>query len=362
MFRLLCLTVAALLLAGPVHCQDSLTARLQTRADSLLQSWREAQRLADVADSLERVRATAGFDTIAVGALRIIVNPSPLPVREAARRAWPMIDGLYGSASADLTEQPYIIRAVDPDSTVRRPVLHVGLEMPWDLSVRATAAVLVNTVPPPRFDPALATWLGTALRPLARPQDEQRAVFLQLVTAPSEAVRACFLGEITRCKDVLQLSDSSESLERWYVTPNEREALVIGFFSDYFARGATAPTLQQCRQHRDVACIALLKSLPSGSLPPPLAPVARLSLVREALRAGGRDAYTRLVANPSLPIGARVERAAGIGLDSVVTRWRSVLLAARPPRLTVPWWAGIAALGWTALFGLCAVRSSRWRL
>ena len=252
MSRVLGLLFAASLLASPLHSQDSLMVRLRRQADSLLGTWREAQLLADVADSLERVRATAGSDTIAVGGLRIIANPSPLPLREAAERAWPVIDSLYGSAAEDLARYPYIFRAVDPDSGVHRTVLHVGVELPWDLDVRATTTFLVTTVTPPHFDHALADWLGAALRPTLRPQDERAAVFVQLVTAPSEAVRGCFLGDISRCEDVLQVGDSTGLLERWYVTPAEREALVTEGFSDYFARGATAPSLQSCRRHRDV--------------------------------------------------------------------------------------------------------------
>ena len=362
MSRVLRLLFAASLLASPVRSQDSLMARLRNRADSLLSTWREAQRLADVADSLERVRATAGYDTIAVGGLRIIVNPSPLPLREAAERAWPAIDSLYGSAAGDLAQHPFVIRAVDPDTAVRRTVLHVGIELPWDLDVRATATALLTTVTAPHLDPALADWLGAALRPTLRPRDEPAAVFVQLVTAPSEAVRGCFLGDIARCKDVLQVSDSTGLLGRWYVTPAEREALVTESFTDYFARGAMAPSLQQCRQHRDDACTALLQSLPPGSLPRPLAQSARLLLVREALRAGGRDAYRRLVARPNAPIAARLSSAAQMDIDSLVVRWRNGVLTARPVPLTLPWWAGVAAIGWTAFFGFCALRSSRWRL
>jgi len=336
--------------------------RLQHRADSLLSTWREAQRLANLADSLERVRATAGSETIAVGALRIIANPSPLPLRDAAERAWPAIDSLYGSVAAELTEHPYVFRAVDPDTAVRRTVLHVGIELPWDLDVRATTRILLTTVTPPEFDHALADWLGATLRPTLRPTDEPTAVYLQLVTVPSEAVRGCFLGDIARCKDVLQLGDSNGLVGRWYVTPAEREALVSGVFGDYFARAGTAPSLQKCRQHRDDACTALLQSLPPGSLPRLLAPAARLSLVREALRAGGRDAYSRLVAHPEASMDTRLASAATMDIDALVARWRNGVLAARPVPLTLPWWAGVAALGWTAFFGFCALRSSRWRL
>jgi len=362
MSRLLGLVLAVSLLPSPLRSQDSLVVRLRRQADSLLGTWREAQLLADVADSLEQVRATAGSDTIAVGGLRIIVNPSPLPWREAAEHAWPVIDSLYGSAAEDLSRHPYIFRAVDPDSGVRRTVLHVGVELPWDLDVRATATLLLTTVNAPRFDAALADWLGSGLRPTLHPQSERAAVFVQLLTVPSEAVRACFLGDIAHCKDVLQLGDSIGLLERWYATPAEREALVASSFTDYFARGATAPSLQNCRQHRDDACTSLLQSLPPGSLPRPLAHAARILLVREALRAGGRDAYRRLVARPSAPIRERLASAAGMDIDSLVARWRNAALAARPKPLTLPWWAGFAAIGWTAFFGLCALRSSRWRL
>ena len=362
MSRLLGLAVAASLLASPLRSQESLMVRLRRQADSLLDSWREAQLLADVADSLERVRATAGSDTIAVGGLRIIVNPSPLPWRQAAEQAWPMIDSLYGSAAEDLPRRPYIFRAVDPDSGVRRTVLHVGVELPWDLDVRATTTVLLTTVNAPDFDPALADWLGAALRPTLHSQSERAAVFVQLVTVPSQAVRACFLGDIARCKDVLQVGDSTGLLARWYATPAEREALITEAFTDYFARGATAPSLQRCRQHHDDACTALLQSLPPGTLPRPLAQAARLLIVREALRAGGRDAYRRLVTRPSAPIGERLSSAAGMDIDSLVARWRNNVLAARPKPLTLPWWASFAAIGWTAFFGFCALRSSRWRL
>ncbi|HEX9346400.1 MAG TPA: hypothetical protein VF919_02395 [Gemmatimonadales bacterium] len=362
MSRLLGLVVAASLLASPLRGQDSLMVRLRRQADSLLGSWREAQKLADVADSLEQVRATVGSDTIAVGGLRIVVNPSPLPWRQAAELAWPVIDSLYGSVAADLAQHPYIFRAVDPDSNVRRTVLHVGVEVPWDLDVRATTTLLLTTVTPPSFDPTLADWLAAALRPTLHPEDERAVVFVQLVTVPSEAVRGCFLGDIARCKDVLQVGDSAGLLARWYVTPAEREALVTEAFTDYFARGATAPSLQRCRQHHDDACTALLQSLPPGTLPPPLGGSARILLVREALSAGGRDAYRRLMARPNATIGEKLSNAAGMDIDSLVVRWRNDVVAARPKPLTLPWWASLAAIGWTALFGFCALRSSRWRL
>src|SRR2546423_2606338 len=69
--------IAVLLLgARALSAQDTAVARLRHRADSLAVEWRRANVLALIADSLERERAAGGRDTIAVGALRLVVNPS----------------------------------------------------------------------------------------------------------------------------------------------------------------------------------------------------------------------------------------------------------------------------------------------
>src|SRR5574341_191079 len=75
----------------------------------------------------------------------------------------------------------------------------------------------------------------------------------------------------------------------------------------------------------------------------------------------GRMVRGRLVADSAASLAARLSSASGMEIDSLVFRWRNGVLAARPARLTLPWWASVAAVGWTALFGFCALRSSRWR-
>src|SRR2546426_8916056 len=69
---------------GTLSAQD--VPRLQARADSLLREWRRASAVADMVDSLNHARAAGGTDTISVGALRIVTNPSPARLREAAAR------------------------------------------------------------------------------------------------------------------------------------------------------------------------------------------------------------------------------------------------------------------------------------
>ncbi len=304
--------------------------RLQVRADSLLREWRRASALADMVDSLKHGRAAGGTDTISVGALRIVATPSPARLREAAARAWPVIDSLYGS------EAP---RHATPDQRA-------------DRSAR------------PSPDRALQNWLGGSVLPITHPLQARAAVYVQLVTAPSQAARSCFLGVIGDCRNALALSESPDPLQQWYPSAGERRALVFRSFAEYFGysdHGAHKSGLQQCGAGSDAACTELLRSLPPGALPRPLAYDARAALLHIALRLGGREAYHRLIATPTLPIPQRLAGAAGVSVDSLVSLWRSEILAARPAPVTLPPWGPWAALGWTAVFAVCALRSSRWR-
>lgn len=354
---LLGLTTAALV------AQDTSVTTLRHRADSLAAEWRRADVLARLADSMERERAIGGRDTIAVGALRIIANRSPLPLREAAARAWVVVDSLYGPAAQQLADRPYFILAVDPDTAARRPVLRVGFEVAWDLSVGDLTNLLLANIPLAPPDRELETWLGAPLRPRLESTRDFARSYIRLVTAPSQSARLCFLGDIPSCRSVLDLDDSDSSYLRWYASPAERRALLLRSFADYFnRRPATAATWRECTGGNDTECVQLLRTLPRGSIPPPLGTDAHRLLVHVALRIGGRDAYGRLLADSSVALGERLAAAAGVRLDTLVLRWRADVLAARPAAVTLPRWGVPVALGWILLLGGCALRSSRWRV
>jgi hypothetical protein len=355
------LLVGTVALAAPTPAQDTIVTRLKARADSLVREWRQASTFADVVDSLERKRAGEGRDTIAVGALRIVTNPSPLPIQQAAARAWPIIDSLYGTVAADLAKRPYLIRALDPDTAVPRSAFHVGLEVPWDLDEASVVTLLLTNVPMTPPDRVLGDWMGAPLRPAVRSQHDRATVYVQLVTAPSDASRRCFLGEIARCIDALGLGDATRELERWYPSPGERRALVTRAFAEFFNHGATAAPFRGCASGSDTDCTELLRGLPGNALPKPLGYEARATLAHVALRLGGRDAYRRLLANPSDPLPARLAAAAGMPLDSLVDRWRGDMMASRPATVLLPAWAFAVALAWTAFFAGCGLWSTRWR-
>jgi hypothetical protein len=336
--------------------------RLRHRADSLAREWRQANAVADLVDSLERERATSWKDTIRVGTLRIFANPSPLPLREAATRAWPVLDSLYGSEAQHLAQRPVIIHAYDPDTTVPRSAHHVGMEVPWNMSAAALSLLLLANAPMPDPDRPLREWLNGPVRPSWRTPEDRAAVYVQLVTAPSQPVRDCFRGRLEGCKTALEVGASPPLLEAWYPSAAERRSLLTQSFADFFNHGATSADFRLCVTGSDSACTGLLRALPRGVLPRPLGADARFTLVHLALRLGGREAYHRLLADPLASVGARLAAAAGVREDSLVTRWRAEIIAARPLPVEMPSWAFVIALGWMMFFAGCGLRSSRWRV
>src|SRR5712692_10445880 len=335
---LLALAVAG---ARTLPAQDSTLVRLRHRADSLAREWRQANAVADLVDSLERERATSWKDTISVGALRIVANPSPLPLREAAARAWPVLDSLYGSEAQHLAQWPVIIQAYDPDTTVQRPAHHVGMQVPWNMGAAALTLMLLANAPMPDPDRPLREWLNGPVRPSWRTAEDRSAVYVQLVTAPSQTVRDCFLGHLEGCEAALEIGASPATLEALY---------------------PSAAAFHFCVTGSDSACTGLLRSLPRGVLPHPLGADARFTLVHLALRLGGREAYHRLLADPQASVGARLAAAGGVSEDSLVARWHAEIIAARPPPVEMPTWAFVIALGWMMFFAGCGLRSSRWRI
>ncbi len=353
------LLLLSLVCSPALHGQD--LPHLQARADSLAREWRRANAIADAVDSLERERALAGRDTIRVGALTIITNPSPLPLRLAAARAWRVIDSLYGSEARTLARRPYVIIAVDPDTTIQRPVSRSGIPVPWDLDVRSLTLLLLTSVPIAPPDMTLRNWLGGgSVRPSLGPEQERAAVFVQLVTAPSRATRGCLLGDIGSCHDALDVGDSPDVVLRWYASPEERRGVVTRSLGGY-VDPPRRESLRSCAAGSDSSCTELLQSIPRSSLQP-LGGNARATLVDLALRLGGREAYHRLIAAPDAPVSSRLAGVAGMSIDSLAARWRSEILASRPTPVSLPRGGPWLALGWAAFFTACGLRSSRWRV
>jgi hypothetical protein len=334
--------------------------QLEVRADSLARLWDEANALAILADGLAHGDVPGEVDTLKVGSLRIIANRSSLPLEAAAERAWPRIDSLYGSAATVLEQRPYLIHAIDPDSQLHTRQTW-GTLIPWDKSIKETTDLLWVYVPMPASDPAFKAWSGNPVRPTTRGarQDLEQS-YVALVTSHYSVSLDCFLGSIESCRSVLELDDPADPI-RVFHTPDERRAAIKGVTLGYRENELRA-VLVPCSAGIDSACVAALRLLQRSRLPPPIAGIARETLVRLALRLGGREAYARLMADSTAPMPVRLSAASGLPLDSLLSLWRSSVIAARPKPVALPPFGPLVGLGWVAVFGACALRSSRWRV
>jgi hypothetical protein len=350
-----------LLLGAPLAAQDQAeVARLQRKADSLAQLWSEADALANLADSLAREPVIPQTDTLRVAGLVIVSNKSPLPLKAAAELAWPAIDSLYGSAADHLKDIPYLIQAIDPDSARKSPRWR-ALQIPWNLNVRETADLLLIYVPIRPADQPFQQWMGSTLRPSPRGWTvELEDSYVALVTAHYAIGQECFLGKVDRCRTLLGLDSVMDPL-RLFATLEERQKVARLLYMAYQQAGVRADVIP-CLAGSDSSCRAALTRIPVAQLPKPGPMVLRAGLTAVALRVGGREAYTRLMADSLVPLSDRLAHAAGVPLDSLIGLWHGAVVAARPKPVAVPPFGALVGIGWGLVFGLAALRSSRWRV
>ena len=349
---------AAVFLAPPLAGQE--TAALQARADSLLREWRQANVFAAVQDSLRAAEGVAGRDTVRVGALTVLVNPSPLPVAQAAARAWPVLERFYGPAARALADRPVRLLAVDPDTGARSSSPGDGYPVPWDETPERLSMALLAMTDLSGLDRGVHDWLGGRLAPGGDLRPLLGQVYVQLITAPWRSVHRCFAGDLAACRDVLSLTDSTGRLTRWY-TPDERRRLVAG------QAGARIRELREgefrsCAAGSDSACLDLLESLSASGVSPPLDYGARYTFLVTAIGLDGSGTFSRLLATPGGTMGSRLAEASRLPEDSLVARWRADVLAARPRPVSLPPLGSWIALMWAGVFMGCALGSSRWRV
>jgi hypothetical protein len=332
--------------------------KLRARADSLLVEWQQAKQFADLQDSLRLGRERGGRDTIRAGALTYLVNRSPLPLAQAAAIAWPQVERFYGPAAQAFAQRPFLIQAVDPDTNEDVPPGR-AIKILWNTDVPPLARALVAMADLGQLDPGLRDWLGGVVVPRFDSGPGHEAVYVQLVTAPSQAAQRCYRGDRAACRDALSLSAMTDPASQWY-GPVERRALVVTQYGDFLRRSGHSQTVRSCEQGSDESCLELLRSL--GTLIPPLDYQARLTFLETAVRVGGAETFQRFLATPAGPMGSRLAAAARASEDSLVERWRNDVLAARPSPVPLPVLGAWVALGWIVVFGTCGLRSSRWRV
>ncbi|MBI4499760.1 MAG: hypothetical protein HY700_01240 [Gemmatimonadetes bacterium] len=342
-------------------------AELRQRVQALEARHRTAAAAANRADSL----TTGATDTIRVGMLTVVAaQPIEKPVRRGVELAWPAVDSLYGDAAGELKRWTLVVWDPNQGRVPRLdpPKLLITVNVNW------TAPVAIDPVDVSRrvmsgsaqaLHADLEGWRTTPFHRWLEPApaaDEQRLIseaYVELVTLPTHAAQECFSGVLERCRTVLGAAPSNDPRSRW-PTPDDRRALVqrIALEFPYVIR-TREPLLHSCL-NADQDCATLLGSIAPEWLPELVTQQTRNTLIRHAVRLGGRRGYQRLLQSADLPLGVAVADAAGLPVDSVVASWRRAVLAARPDVVTTSRFEGWLAVLWGVVFTTFALASTRW--
>jgi len=239
------------------------------------------------------------------------------------------------------------------DSDDRRVTAHLSLD---DLE-----RTLVSMVGEPLTDARFSRWLGGRVQPVLDTARSRSDAYLQLAVG-SRSGRACFGGDLAQCAVALELNEDSTFYLAAFDVNERRQAVVESRPIGMVDAVEQVPYRRCVDQRVDSACVAFLSSLGRDQVPRPLTEDARNLLVATALDLGGPGAYDRLMADSTAAITARLARAAGGPIDTVVARWRSAILSARPSDHGIPLSGALFTVGWVALLATAAVRSTRWRL
>jgi hypothetical protein len=200
----------------------------------------------------------------------------------------------------------------------------------------------------------LTRWVGSV--PLdSGTTAEWAAVRVRLVSQHFVPARECFESDIGRCKSMFGLVALPDS-----VPPDRmgaRQAAALRRRSR--TNAATLDMDRQCARDIENACMALARAAPWLGAPLDDQRIT-VTLLREALRVGGPGAVARMVAADGT-VPEQLAVISGVSLDSLLTSWHHHIRTARHQNDTMSFEIALTSLLWAGLFGLAALRSSRWR-
>lgn len=360
-------TLLLLLFAQRAEAQDRTAlvaevSRWEGRVDSL----REVLGRAALLDSatIPGPRAPGhleDLDLVLVGRYRFRTNPSPLDVRAAATEAWERLTGYFGEEGERFVPRPLVVQGLDPDTNAGELDGIADLTLPWDLPRETVVYSLLQSAGMPPADSALQRWLGAAPSPAMSLDDALALGYEALTLSPFSRGHACIVGDLASCRIALGADVEGAGVEREFPAPEDRRRAVLILLRRPHPATEEEVVAPCISAGDDAACVAILGATDPAFLPVLSDRSSRLPLLELALRRGGSGAYHRLIASAGRPIAARLESAAGLPLDSLLSTWVGEMSRAR--HAARPWSSrvGFAGLGWAGLLALCALWSSRWR-
>ena len=281
--------------------------------------------------------------------IRVLAPPRPV-ARTLAERPSPVaaVPGLEAATSRDIAMRPLLgvasgsaplpLVAIVRDGRIEH---EVRLEIVQGDTAAALSGYLATVTAQLVQDRADATFTSWLLRGrLAEPAADYQAAFVDLVTAPALVNRQCAGGDTGRCRQALGLVTVSDPQAAWYTEEDRRVIARAWWKARQHPTVNGEPPENPCSPTPiTTACRAFIATLAPLVWTRPLGSDARLTLLRVATDLGGDGAFSRLVADTTMPMEARIAATAARPLDDVMLEWRSRVMRAHPepvrPRLTL---------------------------
>ncbi len=336
----------------------------RARVDSLLPILERLRERRDSAREAERARLLAEsqfpLDTFSVGPLRVVSRPERRELATGVfREAWEGWAPFAAGSESALRSTLFAFRY----SSERSSFLERERHLRWVSVGRGSRREAIVHAAWLKVGQALLGGLGEDIREWAGGQpvvspDRLPWIAREVVSAPSQAARRCYRGDLAWCWEALGLADTIGAWERWYA-PDERRLFLEKSGPRGGADGHRALWAGCVEQGRDDACGLLLEGMAPVI---PLSGEARASFLLHVLRRGGEGALARLEAAPDGTLRERLLRASGEHPDTLMASWRREVLRAKPDAWAGLGWSPVLALVWVLVFAALATRSTRCRL
>jgi hypothetical protein len=346
---------------SPARLEAQDAAPYRARVDSIARLWQDARESAERADNARR--AAVEIDTLVRGGLVVTTTPEFRDLVEAATQlAWEQLGTTLREDTSLMRSRTFYVVSTEsedpiPERMQREAEIIAYAEMSTSADVAMRIAQRLERAAVADLDQETRLFLGDQV-PL-RPHSERqwRWVYVELATAPWHLTRACYLGDLERCAEALDLPPADDPPTAWYDAA-ERRGLITAYGS-WFMKD---PRRTQCVDAgSDEVCLELLRSGKAGGLSPPLSIRARRSLTATALELGGEGAYGRLLDDAVTGPLQRLTAAAAVPFDSLLSAWHARVITARPRPTTITRLAGWTAFFWIIAFAAIGARSTRWR-
>lgn len=344
------------------------TAEYRATVDSLANVWRPL-----VTASAERRRDSVAHpvlpkDSIQVGPIVIRADSQYIDLsRAAAEHLLPRITRTYGRFSSRLGTHQFVVRARgerNGQMVVATAVVDSTGFMSLRSSVFADEEALENSwaqkveeILTDALGPSVRGWMGAVVPIDLDGKSALAAARVDLLLAKSDAARRCAMSDPGICAAVLNLRPVDDPATAFYSADQRRDIVSsVGMI----LRRANQKDFDRCVSERIASvCDSLVHVIPRDVIPEPVPPRVRQSFLSYALKIGGEGAVDRMAQDG--PIAARIEAAARMPIDSVMSQWRTTLLDSRTTSTALDMTTALSSLFWVTACACLALRSSRWR-